>query len=120
MSGNIASLLEMRKRSQTPLTHDGNHKGLKKEFTSFSYDEKHIFRLDDSSLKYYYPPLHLPVDLCKGFESFVKHDDSIDEHLVSLLKAIQSYEQQEGKKIDADVVTWRGMMTKVCAILFEY
>ena len=42
-----------------------------------------------------------------------KHDDSADEHLVSLLKTIKAHEEEEGKKIDAQVVTWRGMMTKV-------
>lgn len=54
------------------------------------------------------------ADLSAGFETFDKHDDSGDEHLDSLLKTIAAHEQQEGKKIDAQVVTWRGMMTKVC------
>jgi hypothetical protein len=51
--------------------------------------------------------------LSGGFESFDKHDDSGDEHLDSLLQTIIAHEQEEGKKIDAQVVTWRGMMTKV-------
>lgn len=52
-------------------------------------------------------------DLSKGFENFVKHDDSQDEHLVSLLKTIASNEQETRKPIDAHIVTWRGIMTKV-------
>lgn len=64
-------------------------------------------------MRYYYPHRLLPVDLSKGFETFDKHDDSGDEHLDSLLKTIISHEQEEGKKIDAQLVTWRGMMTKV-------
>lgn len=53
------------------------------------------------------------ADLSAGFETFDKHDDSGDEHLDSLLRTIAAHEQQEGKKIDAQIVTWRGMMTKV-------
>ncbi len=68
--------------------------------------------MGDSSLKYYYNP-RIGADLSQGFESFEKQDDSADEHLDSLLKTIMAHEQEEGKKIDANVVTWRGMMTKV-------
>ncbi|KAK8034406.1 RAI1-domain-containing protein [Apiospora rasikravindrae] len=83
-----------------------------KEFACFSYDDNHEFHLGDSSLRWYYPP-QLGADLSQGFESFEKHDDAQDEHLDSLLKAIVAHEQEAGKKIDAQVVTWRGMMTKV-------
>lgn len=51
--------------------------------------------------------------MSKGFDTFDKHDESIDEHLDSLLTTIAAHEQEEGKKIDANIVTWRGMMTKV-------
>ncbi|KAK8066371.1 RAI1 like PD-XK nuclease-domain-containing protein [Apiospora hydei] len=83
-----------------------------KEFACFSYDDNHEFHLGDSSLRWYYPP-QLGADLSQGFESFEKHDDSQDEHLDSLLRAVIAHEQETGKKIDAQVVTWRGMMTKV-------
>lgn len=53
------------------------------------------------------------MDLSSGFNTFVKHDDSQDEHLDSLLKAIVLHEKETGAKIDANIVTWRGMMTKV-------
>ncbi|KAI0550781.1 RAI1 like PD-XK nuclease-domain-containing protein [Xylaria curta] len=89
-----------------------------KEIACFSYDDKHEFHLDDSSLQWYYPP-KLGADLSRGFEKFDKHDDSIDEHLDSLLKTIIAHEQEEGKKIDANVVTWRGMMTKIMSTPFE-
>lgn len=82
------------------------------EIACFSYDDKHEFHLGESSLKWYYPP-ELGTDLSEGFETFDKHDDSGDEHLDSLLKTIIAHEQEQGKKIDAQVVTWRGMMTKV-------
>ncbi|KAI1867869.1 uncharacterized protein JN550_006676 [Neoarthrinium moseri] len=89
-----------------------------KEIACFSYDDKHEFHLGDSSLKWYYPP-RLGADLSEGFESFDKHDDSADEHLDSLLKTIIAHEQEEGKKIDAQVVTWRGMITKDCIFIEE-
>lgn len=63
-------------------------------------------------MQWYYPPT-LGADLSKGFDRFDKHDNSKDEHIDSLLKTIMAHEEEEGKKIDAHVVTWRGMMTKV-------
>lgn len=88
---------------------------LRQEFACFSYDENHEFHLGDRSMKWYYTP-RLGADLSKGFDSFQKHDDSRDEHLDSLLKTIVAHEQETGQKIDANVVTWRGMVTKVCVV----
>jgi hypothetical protein len=51
-----------------------------------------------------------------GFDKFISWDDSIDEHLNGLLKAIMALEQQRGERIKVDVITWRGMMTKVCLL----
>jgi RAT1-interacting protein len=82
------------------------------EFACFSYDDNHDFHLDDSSIKYYYTP-QLGADLSKGYESFQKLDDSKDGHLDALLRTIMAHELEQGKKIDAEVITWRGMMTKV-------
>ncbi|KAI2608399.1 RAI1-domain-containing protein [Hypoxylon fragiforme] len=89
-----------------------------KEIAFFSYDDKHEFHLDDRSMQWYYPP-ETGVDLSNGFDQFDKHDNSKDEHIDSLLKTIMAHEQEEGKKIDAQVVTWRGMMTKIMSAPFE-
>ncbi|KAF4595004.1 protein rai1 [Ophiocordyceps camponoti-floridani] len=89
-----------------------------KEFACFSYDDQHEFHLGDSSLKWYYTP-HIGADLSKGFDSFQKVDDSRDEHLDSLLRTIVAHEKETRQRIDAHVVTWRGMMTKIMAALFE-
>lgn len=67
-------------------------------------------------MRYYYPP-SLPADLNRGFETFQKLDDSADEHLDALLKTIMSLEEEMGKRCEADIITWRGMMTKVCMIM---
>ncbi|TDZ74257.1 Decapping nuclease RAI1 [Colletotrichum trifolii] len=89
-----------------------------KEFACFSYDDKHEYHQDDSSLRYYYTP-SLGVDLSAGYDSFIKRDDSEAEHLGALLKTIKHHEEQTGQKIDAQIVTWRGMMTKILGSPFE-
>lgn len=82
------------------------------EISCFSYDDQHKYRWDDSSLRYYYPPV-LPVDLSRGFEQFRSLDDTGDDHLDGLVNTIALYEKEKGARAEADVVTWRGMMTKV-------
>lgn len=82
------------------------------EITCFSYDQNRQFSLGDSSLSYYYPP-NLPADLNIGYETFQKLNDSADEHLDALLDSIIALEKETGKKSETDIVTWRGMMTKV-------
>ncbi|CAG8962317.1 hypothetical protein HYFRA_00005372 [Hymenoscyphus fraxineus] len=89
-----------------------------REIACFSYDEKHQFRLDDSSIKYYYPPT-LGADLKKGFDTFEKLDDTADDHLDSLLRTIMAHEEKTGKPVEADFITWRGMMTKFLAAIFS-
>jgi RAT1-interacting protein len=102
-----------------------------KEFTCFSYDDTHTYRQDASSIRYYYPPI-LGADLSRGFDKFDRHDDSVDEHLDSLLRALQHHESQgegdggggeggvKSKKVAVDVVTWRGMMTKILATPYSH
>jgi RAT1-interacting protein len=63
-------------------------------------------------MQYYYPP-SLPLDLSTGYETFRRWDDSIDEHLDGLLKAQKLLEEKNQKRVSVDIVTWRGMMTKV-------
>lgn len=76
------------------------------EIACFSYDEKHNFYLDERSLRYYYPP-NIGADLSEGFEAFEQLDDTADEHLDSLLKTVIALEQRTGKKVTADIITWR-------------
>ncbi|KAI9847844.1 MAG: decapping endonuclease targeting mRNA [Sclerophora amabilis] len=85
-----------------------------KEITCFSFDDEHKLLLDDSSLRYYYPP-KLGADLCKGFDTFKKLDDTADDHLDGLLAAIMALEKKTHVAYDADIITWRGMMTKIMA-----
>lgn len=87
------------------------------EITRFSYDEAHKLRHDASSLRSYYPP-ELHASLSRGFESFVEHDDGVDEHLDGLLVALVELERRTATRVKADIVTWRGMVTKVCLFWF--
>lgn len=82
------------------------------EITCFSYDDQHQYRWDDSSLRYYYPPT-MPADLSRGFDTFRQLDDSRDDHLDGLVDTVARYERKKGQKAEADIITWRGMMTKV-------
>lgn len=96
-----------------------------RELTYFSYDDNRtLYPQSDISLQYYYPPFidcpsesgqaRSTIDLSRGFNTFKKHDDQIDEHLDSLLETIMSHEQKESQRTKSDIVTWRGIMTKVC------
>jgi len=89
-----------------------------KEVAYFSYDDKHQFRLDESSIRYYYPPF-IGADLSRGFDTFQKQDDTADDHLDSLLKTLIAKERETSEKVNADVITWRGMTTKIMATPFS-
>ncbi|MCJ1395238.1 decapping endonuclease targeting mRNA [Xylographa bjoerkii] len=89
-----------------------------KEIAYFSYDDDHEYHPDERSLRYYYPP-RLGADLSKGFETFKQLDDTADDHLDSLLKTVMALEGETGTKCEADIITWRGMMTKIMATPFD-
>lgn len=101
-----------------------------REFTYFSYDEKkQLCPQSLASLRYYYPPfINAPgastpgIPLSNGFQDWIKADSTVDGHLDSLLETIQAHEERlmsDGAmsvldvRKPADLVTWRGMMTKV-------
>ncbi|RJE21295.1 hypothetical protein PHISCL_06364 [Aspergillus sclerotialis] len=89
-----------------------------REIACFSYDDQRQFHLGETSLRYYYPP-RLPADLNRGFDTFQQLDDSADEHLDALLQTIIALEKETGKKCEADIITWRGMMTKILVAPFD-
>ena len=51
-------------------------------------------------------------NLSDGFETFRQLDDTVDDHLDSLLRTLIALEEDNGQKCEADFITWRGMMTK--------
>ncbi|KAH9811702.1 RAI1 like PD-(D/E)XK nuclease [Teratosphaeria destructans] len=112
-----------------------------REFAYFSFDEEHrLHPLSDRSLSYYYPPFfsdpgtqNARPDLSAGFDTFRQRDDTLDEHLDALLDTLQAHEERvlsqiengesQGKIEDvatqADIITWRGMMTKILTAPFD-
>lgn len=91
--------------------------GFPKEIAHFSYDENRQFKLDDSSLRYYYPP-QLGANLSDGFETFRKWEER-DEHLDGLLKTILELEKKDGQIQKVDIMTWRGIMTRIMTAPFD-
>ncbi|OQD88482.1 hypothetical protein PENSOL_c072G07109 [Penicillium solitum] len=89
-----------------------------REIACFSYDDQRRFSLGDTSMAYYYTPA-LPADLNKGYETFQKLNDVPDEHLDALLDTLVAHEKETEKKCDVDIVTWRGMMTKILTAPFD-
>lgn len=69
-------------------------------------------------MRYYYPP-SMGANLSDGFETFKNLDDSKDDHLDGLLKAIIHCEKQTGKRCQTDVVSWRGMITKIMSAPYD-
>ena len=59
------------------------------------------------------------MSLSGGFERFRKLQER-DEHLDGLLKTILELEKKDGHLQKADIVTWRGMMTKIMTAPFDW
>ncbi|KAF2654715.1 RAI1-domain-containing protein [Lophiostoma macrostomum CBS 122681] len=89
-----------------------------REIAYFSYDENHEYREDDSGISYYCPP-QIGANLCDGFDTFRHYEDKEDPHLNSLLRTLVSQEKRTGERVQADFVTWRGMMTKIMTAPFD-
>nr|POE76131.1 decapping nuclease rai1 [Quercus suber] len=107
-----------------------------REIFYFSYDEEHELRpLSADSLTFYLPPEiradQPPISLSAGFETFVQRDDTIEEHLDGLLDTLQAFEENKLQRVrgeagdindvrvKADVITWRGVMTKILTAPFD-
>ncbi len=76
------------------------------QLACYSHDEEHRWRDDDASLRYYYPAT-LGEDLFKGsHDKFIRRDDSVDEHLDHLLRAIVAWEKKNDRKLTAELITW--------------
>jgi RAT1-interacting protein len=56
--------------------------------------------------------------LNRGFDTFQKLNDAADEHLDALLDTVIALERDTERRCEADIITWRGMVTKVsCAAI---
>ena len=105
---------------------------------TFSFDENRELHHDDRSKKYYRgPPPPAPVsnprfqrgpprgaDLNYGFDRYVQRNESVPEHLDALLDCLLHRGRSRGDadldRARADLITWRGIMTKICTAFNQY
>jgi len=124
------NITNMERFPLTPERYAGTKTNIKKpvEIAYFSYDSDHkLLPFSDTSLKYYYPAIfnthhterNRPIDLSVGFDTFRNRSDSPDEHLDGLLDTLEQLERRQGSKLDVNVITWRGMMTKILTATYE-
>ncbi|KAL1575567.1 protein RAI1 [Candida albicans P57072] len=115
----MAKSLPLNSRSKTT--------ALKQPRELFSYardiDGKYVYDDPENSLSYYYLPdstIDTGIDLQGGYSKFKKIPD--EQNLAdfnSLLKAIIKHETSEGKKISSDIITFRGIMTKILSLPYN-
>ena len=83
------------------------------QITSFSHDEEHVQRFDDSALRYYVdPPRGARLDY--GYDRWIRKPD-VRGRLDGLLNAIRELKKDPARAAsvpDNGVVCWRGIMTK--------
>lgn len=101
---------------------------LPKEVFSFSRDLDGEWHTDDAKAKeealsyYYFPDSYIDrnYNLGDGFNKFKKIPEAENvPNFASFLKAIKEHEQQLGKKIKVDIVTFRGVMTKLLTLPYD-
>ncbi len=85
------------------------------EVASFSYDGSRRLLLDRSQLKMFRPEADFGAysDLTAGFETFIGRDEERNERLDAIIAAVPGI-----KSMALDVVTWRGIMTKLLCTPF--
>ncbi|KAL0146172.1 RAI1 like PD-XK nuclease-domain-containing protein [Mucor lusitanicus] len=85
------------------------------EITSYSIDHERRVWFDNREMKYYYPPTLDKKDLNVGYDKMIQRDESIPEHIDTLLDALTNAnaKQPDDNQTTADIVTWRGIMTKL-------
>ncbi|RUP51142.1 hypothetical protein BC936DRAFT_149722, partial [Jimgerdemannia flammicorona] len=85
MSADIPALLELRPITQFEHAPAAFRQPI--ELTCFSYDANRKLHMNDSELKYYYPPDLRTADLSHGYKDFIQRGQGA-EHLDGLLDAL--------------------------------
>lgn len=86
----------------------------------YAYDSS---KVKDEHLSYYYFPdsfVDKQIDLGAGYDNFKKIPE--EENLgdfAALLRGVMKYEQETGAKINSDIITFRGLMTKILALPYN-
>ncbi|KAI9279752.1 RAI1 like PD-XK nuclease-domain-containing protein [Sporodiniella umbellata] len=87
------------------------------ELTCYSIDRNRHVWFDSREMKYYYPPTG--KDLTVGYNAFIQRDETMPEHLDTLLDALTEWKSRETLSTQADIVTWRGILTKLLCTPFS-
>lgn len=93
-----------------------------KEVACFSRHLDGSFSNDASELAYYYLPnsyVSAGIDLQSGFEKFEKFDSSKNGQFDGFLNALTEHERKNSSKVKSDIVTWRGIMTKLLTLPYD-
>lgn len=99
-----------------------------KELFSFARLADGLWNTDEEkskqeSLPYYYLPdayVDRNIDLAGGYKNFNRIPEEQNRaNFPVFLQAIQQYEQKTGKKMKGDIVTFRGIMTKLLALPYD-
>lgn len=95
-----------------------------KEIGSFSRDIENRIHIDDSQLSYYYLPDgdldgNPRINLGAGLASFRKNPKVDYGDFAGLLGSIMKYEQEHGKKVNAKIISWRGLMKKLMLLPYD-
>ncbi|XP_059571237.1 decapping and exoribonuclease protein isoform X2 [Alligator mississippiensis] len=101
------------------------------EVGHFSLDEQRRYHGDARQLRYFAPPPDHrpdpPFDLLDGYQDrYVRRDEDVREGLDHLLRwvlhnrcRLPGHRPGQGRPVAADVVTWRGHLTKVVTTPYE-
>lgn len=99
-----------------------------KELFSYSRNIDGTWNLDEAQsktelLSYYYFPdalLASKPNLSQGLKNFIKIPDAMNvADFPSLLKGLQNHEQIDGKRTKVDIITFRGIMTKMLTLPYN-
>lgn len=115
---------------QFAVTNRSSTTGLKqpKELFSYSRNLDASWNLDEEvskkeALAYYYFPdsqLDNNINLSGGFQTFQKIPDAANvANFPSLLRCLQNHEQETGKKVKVDIITFRGIMSKLITLIYD-
>ncbi|KAI9275589.1 RAI1 like PD-XK nuclease-domain-containing protein [Phascolomyces articulosus] len=94
------------------------------EVNSYSIDGDRRVWFDNRELKYYAKPQLTPAtpSLSYNYDRFIQRDETIPEHIDTLLDALtdaKSKNEVDNHNTNADIITWRGIMTKLFATPFS-
>lgn len=95
-----------------------------KEIGSYSRDLENKISIDDSQLSYYYLPdgdLNSPegIDLNGGVSKFRKNPNLDFGDLSGMLQCIINYEKDHKKKINAKIITFRGIARQLMMLPYD-